>query len=260
MAISLAPLISSRELLVAWTVRTIRARYQQSLLGWFWAIVQPAASVAIYSLVFTLVVPVQTGGFPYPVFSYIAVVPWTLLSTSLTDMTGSLVGNIALVQKIYFPRQILAISAMAARLMDFGVAASLLVILMLAYHSPFFLSALIYLPLILIVQLMLTTGLGLACAALNVFYRDVQTVLILVLQLWFYASPVIYPVSLVPERYTWIYYLNPMAGILQAYRDTLLTGAAPGLYLLPAALISLLLLLSGHWIFRRYEPLFADII
>lgn len=260
MAISLAPLISSRELLVAWTVRTIRARYQQSLLGWFWAIVQPAASVAIYSLVFTLVVPVQTGGFPYPVFSYIAVVPWTLLSTSLTDMTGSLVGNIALVQKIYFPRQILAISAMAARLMDFGVAASLLVILMLAYHSPFFLSALIYLPLILVVQLMLTTGLGLACAALNVFYRDVQTVLVLVLQLWFYASPVIYPVSLVPERYTWIYYLNPMAGILQAYRDTLLTGAAPGLYLLPAALFSLLLLLGGQWIFRRYEPLFADII
>jgi len=260
MAISLAPLISSRELLVAWTVRTIRARYQQSLLGWFWAIVQPAASVAIYSLVFTLVVPVQTGGFPYPVFSYIAVVPWTLLSTSLTDMTGSLVGNIALVQKIYFPRQILAISAMAARLMDFGVAASLLVILMLAYHSPFFFSALIYLPLILVVQLMLTTGLGLACAALNVFYRDVQTVLVLVLQLWFYASPVIYPVSLVPERYTWIYYLNPMAGILQAYRDTLLTGAAPGLYLLPAALFSLLLLLGGQWIFRRYEPLFADII
>ncbi len=260
MAISLAPLISSRELLVAWTVRTIRARYQQSLLGWFWAVVQPAASVAIYSLVFTLVVPVQTGGFPYPVFSYIAVVPWTLLSTSLTDMTGSLVGNIALVQKIYFPRQILAVSAMAARLMDFGVAASLLVILMIAYHSPFFLSALIFLPLILVVQLMLTTGLGLACAALNVFYRDVQTVLVLVLQLWFYASPVIYPVSLVPERYTWIYYLNPMAGILQAYRDVLLTGAAPGLYLLPAALISALLLVAGQWIFRRYEPLFADII
>jgi len=260
MSLSTAPLISAHELLVAWTVRTIRARYQQSILGWFWAIVQPAASVAIYSVVFTMVVPVETGGFPYAVFSYIAVVPWTLLSTSLTDMTGSLVGNISLVQKIYFPRQVLPVSAMTARLMDFGVAASLLVVLMVAYRTPFFPAAMVYLPLVLAVQLMLITGLGLACAALNVFYRDVQSLLVLVLQLWFYASPVIYPVSLVPENYRWLYYLNPMAGIIQGYRDILLTGAAPGLYLVNAGVISVLLLVAGQWIFHRYEPLFADII
>jgi lipopolysaccharide transport system permease protein len=253
-------LYRARDLLWSWTVRNIRARYQQSALGWLWAIFQPAAQVFIFTLIFTLFVPVDTGDVPYPVFSYIALVPWTLLAASVTDMSQALVANMNLVTKIYFPREILPIAALLARLMDFGVAAGLLVILMVFYKVPFSLLSLIYLPLILIVQLMLLLGLGLASSAANVFFRDVQSLLTLVFQLWFYASPIIYPVSMVPERLRSLYYLNPMAGMLEAYRDVLLHAQAPGSYLLTSAAISFIIFVAGFWFFKKVEFQFADIV
>jgi lipopolysaccharide transport system permease protein len=253
-------LFQARDLLWAWTGRTIRGRYQQSALGWLWAIIQPAAQVAIFSLIFTLIVPVDTGDIPYPVFSYIAVVPWTLLATSLTDMTVSLVANMNLVNKIYFPRETIPIAAMLARLMDFGVAIGLLFILMLIYQVPLFPGGLLYLPAILAIQLVLVMGLGLAGAALNIFYRDVQSLLTLGIQLWFYASPIIYPITLVPERLRSFYFLNPMAGVLEGYRDVLLRGQSPSPYLLLSALVALIVLVGGYWFFKRVEFLFADIV
>jgi lipopolysaccharide transport system permease protein len=260
MAIANPSLLTARELLVAWTTRTIRARYQQSLLGWLWAIIQPAASVVIYTIVFTRIVRVDTGGIPYPVFSYVTVVPWTLLATALTDMTSSLVSNMNLVQKIYFPREVLPIAAMLARLMDFGIAALLLFVLMAAFGMPILPPTAVYLPLILATQLMLMIGLGLTFAAMNVFFRDMQSLLALGLQLWFYASPIIYPASLVPEAYRSLYFMNPMAGILQSYRDVLLLSAPPGHYLGYAALSSITIFLLGYWLFKRVESTFADII
>jgi lipopolysaccharide transport system permease protein len=253
-------LLTGMELLVAWTSRTIRARYQQSALGWLWAIIQPAATVAIFTVIFTRIVRVDTGETPYVVFSYVAVVPWTLLSASLTDMTSSLVGNMSLVTKIYFPREVLPVAAMLARLMDFGVAASLVVVLMLIFQVPIFPVGWLFMPLILIIQLALITGIGLAAAAANVFYRDVQSLLVLVVQLWFYASPIIYPVSMVPENLQRFYFLNPMAGILESYRAVLLYQTLPGPYLLQAGLVSFLVLLAGYWFFKKVEFLFADIV
>lgn len=250
----------ARDLLWAWTGRNIRARYQQSSLGWLWAIIQPAAQVAIFSLIFTLFVRVDTGDIPYPVFSFVAVVPWTLLAASLTDMSQSLVVNMGLVTKIYFPREVLPIAALLARLMDFGVSAGLLVILMLFYQMSPDPVGLLFLPLILVIQLTLILGLGLASAAGNVFFRDVQSLLTLVLQVWFYASPIIYPVNMVPEYLRPYYYLNPMAGVIEAYRDVLLNGQAPGAYLIPSALMSLVIFLLGYWFFKRVEFQFADIV
>jgi lipopolysaccharide transport system permease protein len=250
----------AKDLLWSWTGRNIRARYQQSALGWLWAIFQPAAQVVIFTVIFTLVVPVDTGDIPYPIFSYVAIVPWALLAASLTDMSQTIVVNMSLVTKIYFPREVLPIAAMLARLLDFGVAAGLLVILMLIYQVPLFLPGLLFLPLILAVQLILILGLGLASAAANVFFRDVQSLLTLGLQLWFYASPIIYPVSMVPERLRPLYFLNPMAGVLEAYRDVLLTGQLPGLYLVSSALMSLVIFLLGTWFFKRVEFQFADIV
>jgi len=260
MVSQLRHLILSRELLGAWAGRTIRGRYQQSALGWLWAVIQPAAQVAIFSLIFTLFVPVDTGNIPYPVFSFVAVVPWTLFTTSLTDMSASLVQNMDLVTKIYFPREVIPIATMLARLMDFGIAFVLLVILMLYFQVPLFSAAILCLPAILVIQLALVIGLGLASAALNIFYRDVQSLLTLGLQIWFYASPIIYPVSLVPEHLRPFYYINPMAGILEAYRDVLLNGRLPGAYLLPSALVALVSLLAGYWFFKRVEFQFADIV
>jgi lipopolysaccharide transport system permease protein len=253
-------LYQAKDIVRAWTGRSIRGRYQQSALGWLWAIVQPLASVAIFTIIFTLFVPVDTGGTPYIVFSYVAVVPWAFLSSSLTDMAGSLVANMSLVTKIYFPREALPIAAMLARMLDFGVAACLLIILVLFFRVPIFPLGWLFLPLILAVQVALVLGLGLACAAANVFYRDVQSLLALGLQVWFYASPIIYPVTMVPERLQPFYYFNPMAGVLEAYRDVLLRAQVPGTYLVPSAIVAVALLLFGYWFFKHVEHLFADIV
>ena len=253
-------LYQARDLLWSWTNRNIRARYQQSALGWLWAIFQPAAQVFIFTVIFTRFVPVDTGDIAYPVFSYVAIVPWTLLSASVTDMSQSLVANMNLVTKIYFPREILPIAALIARLMDFGVAVGLLILLMFLYKTPISPPALLYLPLILATQLLLLLGLGLASAAANVFFRDVQSLLTLGFQIWFYASPIIYPVSMVPQHLQKWYFLNPMAGILEGNRDVLLNGHVPGSYLLVSFLISLLVFIIGYWFFKRVEFQIADIV
>ena len=254
------PIIQSKDLLLAWTKRTIRGRYQQSMLGWLWAIVQPAASVAIFSIIFTQFVPVDTGTIPYPVFSYVAVVPWAFFSASLQDMTVSLTLNFGLVTKVYFPREVLPISSMLARMLDFGVAVVLLMGLMVIYRIPISFPEIVFIPLILLIQIMLILGLGLITSATNVFYRDIQPLLTLVIQLWFYASPIIYPVSLVPEKWRMLYFLNPMAGILEAYRNVLLYQILPDSTLLVAAVESVLVLVLGYWLFKRVEFQLADII
>jgi len=253
-------LFKARDLIWAWTARTLRGRYQQSVLGWFWAIVQPVATVAIFTIVFTRFVQVDTGGVPYILFSYAAVVPWTLVSTSVTDMAMSLVQNMNLVGKIYFPREVLPISVLLARLVDFGISALLLVALVIYYQRPISLTGLLYLPLILGIQLALIMGLGIGSAALNVFYRDVDPLLKLGIQIWFYGSPILYPISLVPAQWQWLYFLNPMAGIIQSYRDILIDGVPPGSYLLPAAIVSFVIFILGYWFFKRVEFQFADII
>jgi len=253
-------LFKTRDLVWAWTIRTLRGRYQQSALGWLWAIVQPVATVAIFAVVFTRIVPVDTGGVPYILFSYTAVVPWTLLAASITDMAMSLVQNMNLVGKIYFPREALPIAVLLARLIDFIISFVLLAILVIVFRMPVSPSGLLYLPLILLIQIALILGLGLGSAALNVFYRDVDPLLKLVIQVWFYASPILYPVSLVPEKWHWLYFLNPMSGIIAAFRDVLIYNRLPGDYLLPAAIVSLSIFILGYWFFKRVEFQFADII
>ena len=260
MSFPIVPILQSKYLLYAWTQRTIRGRYQQSILGWLWAIVQPVASVAIFSIIFTRLVPVDTGSIPYPVFSYVAMVPWTLFSTSLQDMTTSLTLNFSLVTKVYFPREVLPVSAMLARLLDFGVASVLLVVLIAIFQVPVSLPGLAFLPLIILVQIMLIIGLGLITSAVNVIFRDMQPLLTLIIQLWFYASPIIYPVSLVPENWRTLYFLNPMAGIIEAYRAVLLYQSLPGSSLIIAAVESVVVLAIGYALFKRLEFQFADIV
>ena len=151
-------LIVTKDLIWEWTNRTVRGRYQQSLMGWFWAVIQPAASVAVFAVVFTLIVPVDTGGIPYILFSYTAMVPWTFFASWLNDMANSLVQNMSLVTKIYFPREAIPIAVMLARLLDFGVAAGLVIILMIIYHIPVFPVGLLFVPIILLVQIALQLG------------------------------------------------------------------------------------------------------
>lgn len=255
---SFKTLYQYRDLLLMWTKRTIQARYQQSILGILWAIAQPAASVLIFTIIFTSFVPINTGGPSYAVFSFTAMVPWTFFAMSLTDMVNSLVLNLNLVTKIYFPREILPLAALCARLIDFVIAFIMLVLLMLLFDTPFFPAGWLYLPLIVGIQLMLTIGLGFMGAAINVFYRDIKHLFELVIRLWLYASPIIYPITVIPESYHTLYFLNPMAGIITSYRAILLYEELPSPYLYTSALISFVILLVGYLLFKRVEPHFAD--
>lgn len=253
-------LFHHRDLLSAWTMRVIRARYQQSILGGLWAVLQPVATVTIFTTVFSLILKVDTGDIPYVVFSYTALVPWMLFSASITDMSESIVSNMNLVGKIFFPRDILVISVMMARLLDFFIAYGLLIVLMVYFSIPIFMVTWLFLPVILLVQLALALGLGLILAALNAFYRDVKHVVILLLQVWLYVTPIIYPVNLVPERFQSIYFLNPMAGVVEGYRAIMLYGSIPDDRFLISASVALVVLLAGYWFFKRVEHRFADII
>ena len=253
-------LFGHRDLLFTWSYRIIRARYQQSVLGGLWAIIVPVTTTIIFSVIFTYFIPINTGNIPYLVFSYTAMVPWTLFSSSINDMVDSLTGNMNLVSKIYFPREILPIATMLARMVDAFIAYGILAVLMVYYRMPVTLSGLLLMPFILLIQIALALGIGFIGGALNVFYRDIRHIFSLGLQLWFYASPIIYPVTSVPDRLKPLYFLNPMAGVLEAYRAILLYDTLPGPSIYYSAGVSILALVIGFWIFKRLEFQFADII
>jgi lipopolysaccharide transport system permease protein len=256
----LRELYRHRDLLVLWTLRDVKVRYKQSLLGVAWAILQPLSIMLIFTLIFSMIARMPSDGLPYPLFSYVALLPWTMLATALTTAVPSLTTNMNLVSKVYFPREILPIAAVLASVVDFLVASVIFVVLMLLYGvsvGP----AIVALPLLVLVQLALMLGLTMWASALNVFYRDIRFVVPLATQLWMYVTPVIYPVSLVPERFRPLYMLNPMATVVEGYRRALLLDQPPDLGSLGlAAVVSLVALWSGYRYFKRAELQFADVI
>lgn len=249
-----------RDLLWLWTLREVQVRYKQSLLGVAWAILQPLGLTVVFTMVFSRLVRVDTGGVPYPVFVYAALVPWTLLATSLSFGIPSLVNNMNLVTKIYFPREILPLANIGAALLDFGIAAVIFVGMLLIYRvwpGP----QAVWVLLLLVIQCVLMMGVTLLGAAVIVFFRDMRFVVPLALQVWMYVTPVIYPAELVPNRFQVYYFLNPMAGIIDGYRRVLTMAEPPQWpYVGLAAVVSLLIFLGGYAVFKRTEPIFADLI
>jgi lipopolysaccharide transport system permease protein len=249
-----------RQLLAMWSVREIKVRYKQSLLGVGWAVLQPLALMAIFTLVFSLFARLPSDGIPYPLFSYTSLLIWTFFSTSITFAIPTLVNNFNLVTKIYFPREILPIASVVAAFVDFLLASIILLVVVFIYQVPLTLNVL-WVPVIVAVQILLTVGVTLPASAFIVFYRDVRFVVPLGIQLWMYASPVIYPVSMVPERFRVLYALNPMVGIVDSYRRVIIQGEAPNLqYLAISTLVSLSLAGLGYLYFKRSEGSFADLI
>lgn len=243
-----------------WTLRGIRSRYKQTAFGGAWAVIQPVSLMVIFTIVFSRFVQIDTGGVPYPVFSYVALLPWTFFSSSLTSAIPSLVENMHLITKVYFPREILPLSQIGARLVDFVIAAVVLLGMVLFYRLGAY-PTWLWIPVILVVQLALSAGIGLLGAAINVFYRDIRHAIVLLVQIWMYATPVIYPISVVPEQYRTLYSLNPMVGLIESYRYVLLDGKSPPMDLLAlSASISLALMVLAYWYFKRVEWLFGDII
>jgi lipopolysaccharide transport system permease protein len=248
------------ELLQTWTLREISVRYKRAVLGVGWAVAQPLALMVAFSVVFSLFVRIPTDGVPYPIFSYVALVPWTFFATAMTTASTSLVNNMALVTKVSFPREILPLAQIGAAGLDF-IVSGLLVGALMAYFGIVPGWAVLTIPILLLVQLMLMAGLVLAISALTVSLRDIRFVVPLGLQLLMYATPVIYPLSIVPDRWRWIFDLNPMAVLIEGYRGALLYDRTPALGSLGlAALISVGLLVGGYTYFKRVEASFADIM
>lgn len=249
-----------RELLVAWVVRDIKVRYKQTLLGAAWAILQPLSLMLVFSFIFTYLVEIPTDGVPYPIFSYTALLPWTFFATSITFGVPSLVNNASLLSKIYFPREVFPLAAIAASFIDFLVAAIVFLGLMAVYRIALHWTLLLV-PFVLLVQIILTMGVVLFAAAVNVFYRDVRFIIVLAVQLWMYATPIIYPLSVVPKRFRAVYMLNPMSGIIESYRALILRGESPPwAYLGMAAAVSLITFFVAYRWFKKMERNFADVI
>ncbi|MBU1037389.1 ABC transporter permease [Patescibacteria group bacterium] len=235
-------------------------KYKQSVLGVLWAVIQPLSMMAVFTFIFSFLIKMPSDGIPYPIFSYTALLPWTFFAAALSFAIPSVVANASLVTKIYLPREIFPFSAILAAFFDFCIASVIFVFLMLFYRVPLSWNVLYLLP-ILVVQIFLTLGVGLFASALNVYYRDVKYILPLGLQLWMYASPVIYPISVVPEKIRVIYMLNPMSPIIDSYRKVLLLGTTPDFACLGfAAVVSLVVFVLGYKYFKKVEMSFADVI
>lgn len=257
---SIVELIGYRDLLFLWSMREIRVRYQQSLLGAGWAILQPLSLTLVFTFVFSIIVPVDTGDIPYPIFSFSAMVPWVFFATSLSSGIPSLVSNMNLVTKIYFPREILPIGTIGAAFVDFCIAFIIFLVMMVIYSRAISLMILWIIPLLLL-EIALIVGVTLAGASVIVFFRDMRFVVPLMIQIWFYATPIIYPIELVPEKLLPIYSLNPMVSIITGFRRVLLEGAPPDYFALAiTTAVTAVILIGGYALFKRTEPLFADII
>jgi lipopolysaccharide transport system permease protein len=244
-------------LFVVW--RDIKTRYSQSAIGIGWALIQPVFFMITHTFVFGRLLSVESDGSPYAVFSYLALVPWVYFSNSVIDGTNSLNTNTAMLTKVYFPRVILPLSAVAARSMDFLIAFALLIPLMAWYRigpTPWAAAA----PLLLLILFVTSLGLGMWLTALSVQYRDVRYAIAFMMQLLMYGSPVIYPVSMLPERFHLIYAINPMVGIIEGFRAGFLgTGPMPWDLIGIGAATAVFFLLVGSLVFRRTERFFADV-
>ena len=211
-SLDLRELWAYRELLVVLTMRDIKVRYKQTVLGAAWAILQPFMTMVVFTIFFGHLANMPSDGFPYPVFVYSALVPWTFFANAITSSSNSLIGSAHLVSKVYFPRLIIPLSAVGVGIVDFAVASSILLAMMLFYGVGWSLNLLMA-PVLLLAIVFTALGVGTCLSALTVAYRDFRYVVSFMVQLWMFVTPVVYPASLVPTQWRWLLYLNPMCGI-----------------------------------------------
>jgi lipopolysaccharide transport system permease protein len=248
-----------RELLYFLSWRDVKVRYKQTLLGAAWAVLQPVASMLVFTLFFGKLAGIPTDGIPYPIFVYAGLLPWTFFANAVTASGDSLVANSSLITKVYFPRVLIPGAAVAAGLVDFAISAAVLLIMMPLYAVGLRLRILMAVPLLALTALV-ALAFGMWIAALNVRYRDARYAVPFAIQLWMFITPVIYPVSLVPARWRWLLYLNPMSGIIQGYRSALLGRAFDWTGLAVASVIGLAMLAYSGYAFRNMERSFADFV
>ncbi len=249
-----------RELLYFLIWRDIKIRYKQTLIGGAWAVIQPLTSMLIFTVIFGSFAKIPSDGLPYPVFSFTALLPWNLFSGALTRSTDSVVGNSNLVSKVYFPRLTLPIASTLSGIVDFAI--SLIILMgMMVWFGIIPNWKILFLPSFVLLALMTALAVGLWSSALNVRYRDVGHTIPFVAQIWMYASPVVYPVSIIPKKWQLLYSLNPMAGVIEGFRWALLGAPRPDLNVIAVSTAMVFaLLLSGTVYFKHTERTFADVV
>jgi homopolymeric O-antigen transport system permease protein len=257
--LNLGEIWSYRELLYFLTWRDVKVRYKQAALGVAWAVIQPLFTMLIFTLFFGRLAKIPSNGVPYPLFSYAALLPWTFFANALASSGNSLVGNRNLITKVYFPRLIVPAAAVAAGLVDFAISFVVFIGLFAYYRFPLTSNILMVVPLVALVSV-LAIGVGMWMSAVNVRYRDVQYALPFLIQLWMFVSPVIYPSSLMPQRWRWLLALNPMTGIIEGFRSTLLGQPFVWNAIAYSVVFTLTILIYASFSFRRMERYFADIV
>ncbi len=249
-----------RELLYFFIWRDLKVRYKQTILGAAWAVLQPFLTMVVFSIFFGRLAGLASDDLPYAISAYTALVPWTFFANGLTQASNSIVSNAAMVKKTYFPRLTLPVATVLAGLVDFALAFSILLIMMPFYRILPTVN-IVWLPLLLLLALLTALGTSLWFAALNVRFRDVRYVVPFLVQFWLFVTPVAYQSDIVPEQWRLLYSLNPMAGVVEGFRWALLgVGEAPGLMVLVSVFVTLFLLVSGLYYFRRVERTFADMV
>ena len=257
--LNLGDLWAYRELLYFLTWRDVKVRYKQTLMGVAWVVIQPLATMLIFTFVFNRIAHLDSGAIPYPLFAYSGLLLWAFFAGAVSAGTNSLISNTSLVTKVYFPRAFIPAAAVGAGLVDFGVGAVLMAGLAI-YYGVHVTWGLLLLPVFVALGAMLALAVGMLASALTVKYRDLRHALPFLLQFWMFASPVIYPSSAVPERWRWLLTLNPLAGVLEGFRASLTgigfdwTLAAVPFFVAP------MLLALAFYVFRRLEDTFADVI
>lgn len=259
-SLQLKELWAYRELLYFLIWRDVKVRYKQTALGVGWAVIQPVTTMIVFSVFFGRLGKIPSDGIPYPIFAYAALVPWTFFAQGMGQASNSLVGSANLIKKVYFPRLSVPIASVTSGIIDFSIAFVILLGMML-YYGIFPTLNVIWLPCLLVLTVVTSLGVSLWLSALNVQFRDVRHVLPFLIQLWFFATPVAYPSSLLSEPWRTLYSLNPMVGVVEGFRWALLgTETAPGPMLIVSSLTALALLVGGAFYFRRLEKTFADVI
>ena len=249
-----------RELLYFFVWRDIKIRYKQTVVGAAWAVFQPLMTMAVFSLFFGKLAKIPSNGLPYPVFYFSALLPWTYFSGALQNATSVVVEQQRVITKVYFPRLVLPLSAVVAGLIDFSIG-FVVFLVMMAYYRIVPSLPIFFFPLFLLMAVLTALGVGLFLSALNAIYRDVRYVLPFLVQFWMFASPVAYPSSLVPQRWRWLYELNPMAGVIDGFRWSLTgKGQPPGILLAVSASMVVLLVAAGTVYFQKMEGTIADVV
>lgn len=260
MLVNLKKLCKYRELLWVLTQREIKVRYKQTFFGIAWAVIQPLSLMLIFTLIFSYFTKINSEDIPYPIFSYVALLPWTFFQTAIQFGSMSVVNNSGLVTKVWFPREILPLSSLLAAIVDFLIAGLLLIGLMIFYDISLT-TNILWILLLIPLQMIITAGINFLLAAAVVIFRDLKFVIPLGLQLLFYATPIIYSINVIPDRFFKLVLANPLTGLVDSYRKILLQGQPPNFYYLSSSLITgVILLFAGYWFYKKVDKRFADII